>query len=207
VGAEGDVALDVGVVRVRRGQVPERRFGLDVDEVLVVVDLEERLGRVGDLPDDDRCDLDRVAVVVVDLELGGLEVADLDRDLAAHGERVDPVETLRAHGSGVVAEEDEGARLVGADRGEPAEGDAYGDEGEGDEDDPDDPGDAHVGPCRSQHADDVPDHEPDQQNRGSQEDEEGGDAGQRPGGAFLVHRERLLSRCAGQEAWTGAPSE
>ena len=33
-----------------------------------------------------------------------------------------------------------------------------------------------------------------EQDRGGEQDEEGGDAGQRPGGAFLVHGERLLSR-------------
>ena len=83
VGAQRDVALLVRVVRVRRGQVAERGLALDVDEVLVVVHLEQRLGRVHDPPDDDRRDLDRVAVVVVDLELGALEVADLIEICAA----------------------------------------------------------------------------------------------------------------------------
>ena len=53
----------------RRGQGPHRCLALHVDVVLVVVDLEDRLGRVDDAPDDDRGDLDRVAVVVVHLEL------------------------------------------------------------------------------------------------------------------------------------------
>ena len=118
VDAQGDLALVVGVVRVRRGEVPQGRLGLDVDEVLVVVDLEQRLGRVGHLPDDDGGDLDRVAVVIVDLELGGLEVADAHGDRAALGERVHPLEALLADRAAVPAEEDEGACLVGVHRRE-----------------------------------------------------------------------------------------
>ena len=61
--------LVVRVVGVARREVAQRRFGLHLDVVLVVVDLEHRFGRVDDAPDDDRGDLDRVALVVVDLEL------------------------------------------------------------------------------------------------------------------------------------------
>ena len=103
------------------GQVPQRRLGLDLHEVLVVVDLEEGLGRVGDLPDDDGGDLDGIAVAVVDLELGRLEVAHADADPAPPGEGVDPVEPLGADGAGVAAEEDEDAGLVRVDRGQAGE--------------------------------------------------------------------------------------
>ena len=61
VAAQRDLALDVRVVGIRRGQIAHRRLGLDLDEVLVVVDLEQRLRRVDHAPDDHRRDLDRVA--------------------------------------------------------------------------------------------------------------------------------------------------
>ena len=64
-----------------RRDVTQRRLGLHADEVDVVVDREHRLRGVGHLPDDDRGDLDRVAVGVVDLQVVGLEVPDPD----AHG--------------------------------------------------------------------------------------------------------------------------
>ena len=92
----GDVTcVLVRVVGIARGQVAQRGLALHVHEVLVVVDLEERLGRVDDLPDDDRGDLDRVAVVVVDLELLALEVADAQRDLPLRVERVRPAQARR----------------------------------------------------------------------------------------------------------------
>jgi hypothetical protein len=41
------------------------RLALDLNEVLVVVDLEDRLRHVDHAPNDDRGDLDRIAVVIV----------------------------------------------------------------------------------------------------------------------------------------------
>ena len=134
VGAERDLVVTMGVVRVRGREVPEGRLGLDVHEVLVVVDLEQRLRRVGHLPDDDGRDLDRVAVLVVDLELGGLEVADADGDPAPLGERVHPMEALGMDGAPVVAEQDQGAGLVRIHGREAAEGDTGRDERDGQQD-------------------------------------------------------------------------
>ena len=65
------------VVRVAGGDVAQRGLGLNPDEVFRVLDREGSLGGVGDLPDNDRRDRDRVTVSVVDLELVGLEVVHL----------------------------------------------------------------------------------------------------------------------------------
>ena len=73
----------VRVVGIAGGEVAQRRLALHVDVVVVVVDLEQRLGGVDDAPDDDRGDLDRVAFEVVDLEARALEVADAQRDALA----------------------------------------------------------------------------------------------------------------------------
>ena len=62
------------------GQGAHRRFRLDVDETLVVVDVVDGFGGVYYLPDDDRGDLDRAAVQFVDLELAALEVAHARAD-------------------------------------------------------------------------------------------------------------------------------
>jgi hypothetical protein len=62
-----------------------------VDEVLVVIDLEQGLCRVGHLPHHDGGDLDGVAIAVVDLQPAGLEVADAHGDAVSQGEGVDPV--------------------------------------------------------------------------------------------------------------------
>ena len=62
-------ALVVRVVGVARRQVAQRRLALDLDVVVVVVHFEDRLGGIDDAPHDDRGDLDRVAVVVVHLQL------------------------------------------------------------------------------------------------------------------------------------------
>ena len=82
VAAQRQAVLVVGVVRVLDGDVPDGGLGLGGDELQEVVDLEDGLRGVLDLPDHDRGELDRVAVGVVDLEDGGLVVADPGGDLA-----------------------------------------------------------------------------------------------------------------------------
>ena len=88
---------------------------LDLDEVLVVVDLEHRFGGVDHAPHDDRGDLDRVALVVVDLELRALEVADAQRDPLLRVERVRPAQARRPDRADVVAEELQHLALVRVD--------------------------------------------------------------------------------------------
>src|ERR1043166_986866 len=73
----------------------EGGFRLDVDEMLVIVDVEDGFERLDDAPDDDGRDLDRVAVVIVDLELAALEVAHAQRQPPAVRQRVDPPEARR----------------------------------------------------------------------------------------------------------------
>ena len=112
VGAQRRLALRVRVVRMRRREIPDGRLGLHLDEVLVVVDLEHRLGRVDHPPDDDRADLDRVADRVVDLELGALEVADSQGDGPAREERAHPAQTPGLRRALVAAEELRDRRLI-----------------------------------------------------------------------------------------------
>ena len=87
-----------------------------MNEVVVIVHVEERLGRVDDSPDDHGRDLDRVAGEVVDLEPLALEVPHPQRDAPLGEERVDPPQARLAHRAHVVAEELEDLRLVRADR-------------------------------------------------------------------------------------------
>ena len=93
VPAQRHLRLVVRVVGVAGRQVAQRRFGLDLHVVVVVVHLEHRFGGVDDPPDDDRGDLDRIALVVVDLQVRAFEVADALRDALLRVERVRPAQS------------------------------------------------------------------------------------------------------------------
>ena len=174
--------------------VAQRRLGLDVHEVLEVVDLEQRLGRVGHPPHDDGGDLDRVAVVVIDLELGGLEVAHPHGDATSFGQRVDPVQALLADRPVVAAEQDECAGFVGVDRREAAEADGREDDPE--EQDPEAEQRQEPGaplPHPAEDVDRVPDEQQHEQGHGDRQDHGGRDARQAEGSTFLVIRHRSTS--------------
>jgi len=55
--------------------MPHGGLALDSDVMLIIVDIEARLGGILDPPDDDRGDLDRVAALVIHLEFVAVEVA------------------------------------------------------------------------------------------------------------------------------------
>ena len=186
VGAQCDVALVVGVVRVGRGEVAQRGLGLDVDEVLVVIDFEQGLRRVDHLPDDDGGDLDGVAVVVVDLELGGLEVADADGDRAALGERVHPLQALLADRAAVPAEQDDGARLVGVHRREADEAHHHEDDRDREEQQRQHLRPADVLPGRDEDHADPDDEAHEDSDRGQDQRQGDGDARQRAAGPLRV---------------------
>ena len=94
VAAQRGRARVVRVVGVARGGLAQRRLGLDVDEVLVVVDLEHGFGGVHHLPHHHGADFDRAAVQVVDLELAAFEVAHAQADLLGRIEGVVPAQAL-----------------------------------------------------------------------------------------------------------------
>ena len=108
----GGVRLLEVVVGVAEGEVAHRRLGLRQDVGLVVLDVEARLRRVVDAPDDRRRDLDRVAAQVVDLELLAVEVVRAHRDLGLGVERIGPAQAALAVGAAVAAEERQQHRLV-----------------------------------------------------------------------------------------------
>ena len=86
------------------------------------------------MPHDDGGDVDGVAVQVVDLELMGLEVVDLDGDPSAGGQWRNEYQTCMAYGADVAAEELTHAGLPGHHDGEAAEQ-------RGGDEEPDAPGD------------------------------------------------------------------
>ena len=115
VAAQRELAFLVLVVGIAGGHRAQRRFGLDVHEAFVVVDVEHGLGRIDHLPDDDRRDLDRVAVEVVDLELAALEVAHALADLLLGVEGVVPAQAVLVDRADVLAEQAQHRGLVGLD--------------------------------------------------------------------------------------------
>ncbi len=107
VGAQRVAAVLVAVVPAGTGHRAQRRFALDGDVGDVVGDIEGGARRVGDTPDDDGADLDRVAGAVVDLERRRVEVIDAQRDALALVEGIDPEEAVVAQAAGIAAEEGE----------------------------------------------------------------------------------------------------
>ena len=121
VGSRATSLHFLGVVRERRGQVAHGRLALHLHEVLVVVDVERRLGGVVDVPDHHRGDLDRVAALVVDLEPVAVQVARAQRQLLARVERVGGAQARHAAGAAIGAEELDDRRLVGLQRVQPGQ--------------------------------------------------------------------------------------
>jgi hypothetical protein len=113
----------VGVVGVARGQVAHGGLRLHLHVVLVVVHLEDGLRGVHDAPDHDGRDLDRVAVVVVDLQASALEVPDAERDVPLAVERVGPSQPRRLDRPLVVSEELHHAAFVRINDEEPEQAD------------------------------------------------------------------------------------
>ena len=103
--AQRQVALQVGVVGIAGGQVADRGLALHLQVVLVVVHLEDGLRGVHHPPDHDGRDLDGVAVGVVDLQPGVLEVADAQGHPPLRVEGVGPAQALVARGAAVGPEE------------------------------------------------------------------------------------------------------
>ena len=139
VGSQGLLILLVRVIGEMAGQLADGRLALDGHEVLVVVHVEGGPGRIDDVPDDDRGDLDGVAPGVVDLDLLAVQVEDAQGELLLDHERVGPVEAGLAGAAGVLADEGEDLGFVGMDDikaraekpGQKSEDDAGGD-GRGD---------------------------------------------------------------------------
>jgi uncharacterized membrane-anchored protein len=103
------------VVGVRRRHVPERRFGLNPDEVVVAVHRKDGLCGIGDLPDDDRRELHRVSVGVVDLEVVGLEVAYANAQIPSVRKRNDAPQARPPKRAHIAAEEPHDLRVARLD--------------------------------------------------------------------------------------------
>src|SRR5690606_18689183 len=88
--AETGSVLACSVVRVTSREAAQSRLGLDIHELLVVVDVERGFGRVLDPPHHHCADLDGVAVGVVDLERLAVEVAHPESHPSLDGEGVYP---------------------------------------------------------------------------------------------------------------------
>ena len=168
------LATAVGVVvGLARRDVPQGGLGLDLDELRVGLDGKRRLSGVSHLPHDDRRDLDRVAVGVVDLEGIGLEVVDPHRDLPLGRERQEHEQPRPTRGADVAAEELDDLGLPGLDDAHRAEHEGRQDEWQEGADDF--PG-RRFGHLRRGERDDAPDREGDERDA----DEEGEEAVDEP---------------------------
>ena len=73
--AKRDLVGIAVVVQVAACDVPDAGFALDANVAVVAVHVEDRLGGVLDSPDDDDRNLDRIAPLVIHLELFPVQVA------------------------------------------------------------------------------------------------------------------------------------
>ena len=120
MGAQGRLALLRMVIGVVRGDLAQARLDLDVHEGDVVVDVEQRLGRVLHPPDDVGGDLDRVAALVVHLQHLAGDVAHAQADLLAAVPRQDPAQAGQAIRADIRTEQIDHVGLVRLQRIEAA---------------------------------------------------------------------------------------
>ncbi len=113
------LVLDI-VIGIFGGDGADRALDLDEDELGVIVDVEQGLGGVGDPPHDVGRDLDRVAAKVVHLEPLRGDVVDPGRDLGPGQPRPAPAQAGIAVAAFVIAEQEQGRRLVGLEQIEAA---------------------------------------------------------------------------------------
>jgi hypothetical protein len=81
VAAQGDLVFLAVVVRIATGDVAQSGLALGSDVPFEIVDVEHRLRRILNAPNDDRRDLDRVPTLVVDLQRLAVERAGAQGDL------------------------------------------------------------------------------------------------------------------------------
>jgi hypothetical protein len=109
----------MGIVRVSRGQVAQRRFALDMDVIFVMIHFERRFGCVHNSPHHYGRNLDRVTVMVIDLEARRLKVPDAQRHRLPAGKRIHPVQPRGPHSPGVLAKQLYNDSLVRVDDEQP----------------------------------------------------------------------------------------
>ncbi|MBN9072121.1 MAG: hypothetical protein J0H34_11075 [Rhizobiales bacterium] len=127
IAAQG--GLGFRIVGIVGGERADGDVALVGDEGLVVVDVEARLRGVGDAPDHDRADLDRIAVAIIHLEMVRGEIDELQRHLLLGAEGNGIKKSVLAQRPDIAAEEGDDARFVGLDDGEAA-GDEDADDGD-----------------------------------------------------------------------------
>jgi hypothetical protein len=120
IGAQGGLGVLGVIVSKVRGDLAYGGFDLDVDKWLIGVDVKECRCGIRHAPDDDSCDLDRVAATVVHLELLARHIACAQRDLCHHVRGHDPAQARCPVGALVVSEQRDGCGLVGLQRVETA---------------------------------------------------------------------------------------
>ena len=118
--AKGRLLMLEIVIGIFGADGADRALDLDEDELVVIVDVEQRLGGVGDPPDDVGGDLDRVAAQVVDLEPLGDEVVDAGRDLGPGQPGPAPAQAGGAVGALDSRRTEDRRRLVGLEQIEAA---------------------------------------------------------------------------------------
>ena len=137
--AQGHTVRVRGVIRIGVRDVTYSGLSLDGDELLEIIDFEQCLSRVLDLPDDHCADFDRIAIEVIDFERRRLVVADARGDLDLRIEGVDEAQSRLAHCADVLAVELQDDSIARSHGRASLEQEHRGNEHDGTEHDEDDP--------------------------------------------------------------------
>lgn len=111
--AQRRLAVVIGVVRVGLCHLTQRRLALDVHIALIVIHTEHRFGRIQHLPHDLDTDFDRIAIVLVDVQLTVFEISHSPRNALFGVKRMGPAQAFDAHCTGVLAKQLLHLTLVG----------------------------------------------------------------------------------------------
>src|ERR1700733_7937967 len=99
------LAIIVSVIGITLRHLTQRRFALNLYEILIVINAEGRLSRIDDLPNNDGGYFDGVSVAVVDLQLAAFKIARAQGNPAPGAEWIGPAQPLQAHSAGISTEQ------------------------------------------------------------------------------------------------------
>lgn len=113
VAAQGDLLVFEIIIGVAGTDGAHGDLDLSGDEFHVIVDVEARLGGVGDAPDELGCDLDGIAALVVDLDLFADEIVSAAGDFGDADPGPCPAQAGATVGALIIAEQGEHAGFIG----------------------------------------------------------------------------------------------
>ena len=121
IAAQRDFLVLEIIIGVTRADGAHRHFHLGGDEAAIIINVEQRLRRIGNAPHQLRGDLDRVAAQIVDLDLLRNQVVGAQADLLLAHPRPGPAQAIHPIGAAIGTKQGDGCALVGLQHVEAAD--------------------------------------------------------------------------------------